>query len=70
MAKCRLCGKELRELEGSYLERINGKGGTGIWECRPRCGSGLPQDLVLLSALNVGTEIEHDYTFLENQAQP
>ena len=31
MAKCRLCGKELRELEGSYLERINGKGGTGIW---------------------------------------
>lgn len=36
MAKCRLCGKELRELEGSYLERINGKGAIAEYSVESR----------------------------------
>lgn len=45
---CRLCGKFPA---GGYLQRVNGKGVAGIWECRPICGSDLPQETSLLLAI-------------------
>lgn len=49
---CRLCGKEVHELHGAYLIRVNEKGIPGIWECRPACGSTLSQGELLLRAIN------------------
>lgn len=42
--KCRLCGKCLSELQGSYLVRVNEQGVPGIWECLPCCEAALSQD--------------------------
>lgn len=36
MPTCRLCGKSALEING-WLQRVNEKGVTGIWECRPSC---------------------------------
>ena len=36
MSKCRLCGKCLSELQGSYLVRVNEKGVPGVIEGRNR----------------------------------
>lgn len=44
MFKCRLCGKCLSELQGSYLVRVNEQGVPGIWKCLPCCEAGLLQD--------------------------
>ena len=44
MLKCRLCGKCLSELQGSYLVRVNETGVPGIWECLPCCEAALSQD--------------------------
>ena len=44
MLKCRLCGKCLSELQGSYLVRVNEQGVPGIWECLPCCEADLSQD--------------------------
>ncbi len=49
--KCRLCGKLGSEIQGAYLTRVNEKGVTGIWECRPVCGSNLPQETLLMMAV-------------------
>lgn len=49
--KCRLCGKLGSELQGAYLTRVNEKGVPGIWECRPVCGSSLPQETLLMMAI-------------------
>jgi hypothetical protein len=51
MSKCRLCGKCLSELQGSYLVRVNEKGVPGIWECLPCCEADLTQEEALLAAL-------------------
>ena len=49
-AKCRLCHRGMFEI-GGYLERVNEKGGDGIWECRPNCGADIPQETNLLLAI-------------------
>lgn len=54
--KCRLCGKEIHELSGAYLTRVNELGVTGIWECRPVCGADLPQETLLIMALEGADE--------------
>lgn len=54
---CRLCGKHISELNGSYLTRVNPLGEIGIWECRPTCDSDLPQDTLLLMALDSDNEV-------------
>lgn len=53
--KCRLCNKGLNEI-GGYLQRVNPKGETGIWECRPCCEADLPQETNLLLALEQDDE--------------
>lgn len=55
---CRLCCKTIHELMGAYLIRINEKGMPGVWECRPMCGSDLPQDTLLLMAIEGDAQIE------------
>lgn len=47
---CRLCGKTAHEIKG-YLHRVNEKGVTGIWECRPSCDAALSPDDRLLAAI-------------------
>jgi len=39
MVKCRKCGQGPMETadRGAYLNRVNEKGVTGIWECAPSC---------------------------------
>lgn len=49
--KCRLCGKSISELRGAYLTRVNEKGVPGIWECRPTCEADLPQEALLVMAI-------------------
>lgn len=49
--KCRLCGKHISELRGAYLTRVNEKGVPGVWECRPMCEADLPQETLLLMAI-------------------
>lgn len=49
--KCRLCNKGPLQI-GGYLQRVNPKGETGIWECRPCCEADLPQETNLLLALD------------------
>jgi hypothetical protein len=53
--KCRLCNKGPLEI-GGYLQRVNPKGETGIWECRPCCEADLPQETNLLLALEQDDE--------------
>ena len=48
---CRKCGADVRTC-GGYLQRVNEKGAPGIWECRPVCGSDLPQDVSLILAID------------------
>lgn len=48
--KCRLCGKYFSELT-CWLERVNPKGESGIWECRPMCGADLPADERVIGAI-------------------
>lgn len=50
MCVCRLCGKSAQEI-GGYLTRVNEKGVTGIWECRPTCDADLPFETNILMAL-------------------
>ena len=52
--KCRLCGKHISELRGAYLTRVNEKGVPGIWECRPMCEADLPQETLLMMAIEGG----------------
>lgn len=49
--KCRLCKKGANEIKG-VLVRVNEKGVTGIWECRPICGAKLDPDERLLAAID------------------
>lgn len=49
--KCKLCGKSISELRGAYLTRVNEKGVPGIWECRPTCEADLPQETLLMMAI-------------------
>jgi hypothetical protein len=51
MIICRLCGKTANETK-AVLVRVNEKGVTGIWECRPICGTGLPDDERILAAID------------------
>ena len=53
--KCRLCGKLASELRGTYLTRVNEKGVPGIWECRPMCGADLPQETLIIMAIESDT---------------
>lgn len=55
--KCRLCGKGLDDLRGAYLTRVNEKGVPGIWECRPMCEADLPQETLLIMAIQTDAEI-------------
>lgn len=48
-AKCQKCGATI--WDGVYLERVNEKGIAGIYECRPACGADLPQDTLLVMAI-------------------
>lgn len=48
--KCRLCGRGPNECQG-VLHRVNEKGVTGIWECRPICGAEMDQDDAILAAV-------------------
>lgn len=50
--KCRLCGIHISELRGAYLTRVNEKGVPGVWECRPMCEGNLPQETLLLMAID------------------
>lgn len=54
--KCRLCEKGIGELRGAYLTRVNEKGVPGIWECRPTCESDLPQETLLMMAIESDKE--------------
>jgi hypothetical protein len=47
---CRLCKKTAHEIKG-YLTRVNEKGVTGIWECRPSCDATLTNNEALLAAI-------------------
>lgn len=47
---CRKCGVGLHEC-GGYLTRVNEKGVSGIWECRPVCGADMPRDTALIMAI-------------------
>lgn len=48
--KCRLCGRTPNEIKG-VLHRVNEKGVTGIWECRPICGAEMNQDDAVIAAI-------------------
>ena len=49
--KCHLCGKHVLEI-GGYLERVNPKGVVpAVWECRPNCSAGLPQETRVMLAI-------------------
>lgn len=48
--KCRVCGVNAFDCKG-WLERVNEKGVSGIYECRPTCGADLPQDERILGAI-------------------
>lgn len=54
--KCRLCEKGIGELRGAYLTRVNEKGVPGVWECRPTCESDLPQETLLMMAIESDKE--------------
>lgn len=48
--KCRLCGKGISEIKG-WLTRVNPKGITGVWECRPSCNANLTQKEAFMAAI-------------------
>lgn len=50
MIQCRLCGRTPMQVQG-VLHRVNEKGVTGVWECRPICGAQMDQDDAIIAAV-------------------
>lgn len=57
--KCRLCKRGANQIKG-VLVRVNEKGVTGIWECRPICGAELDFEERLIAAIDGRFEPQQD----------
>lgn len=62
--KCRLCGKGPNEVR-AVLQRVNEKGVTGIWECRPICGAEMNNEDAIVAAIEgvFGEDVPDDYVY-------
>lgn len=59
--KCRKCGANPADSKPVYLERVNAKGIPGIWECRPVCNADLPQETLLMMAIDDAAAISQPH---------